>query len=228
MTTLTVHAHAEALAAELEHASAETILAAAAARCDRLAITVSLQDTVLVELAHRVAPHADLIFLDTGYHFPETLAVAAAVEARYPELTLRRITPELTPTQQDLRFGIALFSTDAPACCRMRKVEPLHRTLAEYDGWVTGLRRSDSTHRAHTPAVEIDRHGRWKFNPLITVSDADLDRFIADHDLITHPLLTQGYPSIGCAPCTRAVAPGEDKRSGRWAGTSKTECGLHP
>ena len=181
-----------------------------------LAVTLSMQDTVLAELASRHAPDADLIFLDTGYHFPETLEVAAAVGKRYRN---RLIT--VTPDAADAVPG------DPTACCAQRKVEPLARAKRPYEGWVTGLKRVDAPTRARTPVLEIDKTGRIKLNPLAAWTDGDVERYIADHGLIVHPLTRAGFPSIGCAPCTGRVAPGADPRSGRWAGAEKTECGLH-
>lgn len=181
-----------------------------------LAVTLSMQDTVLAELASRHAPDADLIFLDTGYHFPETLEVAAAVGKRYRN---RLIT--VTPAASDA------VPEDPTACCAQRKVEPLARAKRPYEGWVTGLKRVDAPTRARTPVLEIDKTGRIKLNPLAAWTDADVERYIADHGLIVHPLTRAGFPSIGCAPCTGRVAPGADPRSGRWAGAEKTECGLH-
>ena len=180
---------------------------------------MSMQDTVLAELAARHAPDADLIFLDTGYHFPETIEVADAVDKRYPNRLLR-IQPVAGAVPE-------LYKTDMTACCAQRKVEPLARMKLPYEGWVTGLKRVDAPTRKNTPVLEIDKTGRIKLNPLAAWTDDDVDRFIEDNDLIIHPLTKAGFPSIGCAPCTNRVAPGADPRSGRWAGAEKTECGLH-
>ncbi|AYJ33571.1 phosphoadenylyl-sulfate reductase [Corynebacterium xerosis] len=184
-----------------------------------LAVTMSMQDTVLAELAARHAPDADLIFLDTGYHFPETIEVADAVDKRYPNRLLR-IQPVAGAVPE-------LYKTDMTACCAQRKVEPLARMKLPYEGWVTGLKRVDAPTRKNTPVLEIDKTGRIKLNPLAAWTDDDVERFIEDNDLIIHPLTKAGFPSIGCAPCTNRVAPGADPRSGRWAGAEKTECGLH-
>ena len=184
-----------------------------------LAVTMPMQDTVLAELAARHAPDADLIFLDTGYHFPETIEVADAVDKRYPNRLLR-IQPVAGAVPE-------LYKTDMTACCAQRKVEPLARMKLPYEGWVTGLKRVDAPTRKNTPVLEIDKTGRIKLNPLAAWTDDDVDRFIEDNDLIIHPLTKAGFPSIGCAPCTNRVAPGADPRSGRWAGAEKTECGLH-
>ncbi len=191
-----------------------------------LAVTLSMQDTVLAELAARHAPDADLVFLDTGYHFDETLEVADRVAERYPNRLLS-VVPERTRAQQDAEEGRDLYKTDPTRCCELRKVRPLAAMKLPYEGWVTGLKRVDAPTRRNTPVLELDRTGRIKLNPLAAWTDGDVERFIADNDLIVHPLTRAGYPSIGCATCTARVAAGDDPRSGRWSGTEKTECGLH-
>lgn len=214
-------------AAALHDAPAHTILAWAREHAPgAIAVTLSMENTVLAELAAWHLPEADLLFLDTGYHFPETLDVAAAVDARYPQ-TLVTARPTLTRKEQDATYGANLYRNNPTACCRMRKVEPLAVHLTPYAGWVTGLRRADGPTRANAPALSLDATGRLKISPLVTWSLEDTERFIDEHDLIIHPLTRQGYPSIGCATCTLPVADGEDPRAGRWAGNAKTECGLH-
>lgn len=192
----------------------------------KLAVTLSMENTVLAELASKYLPDSDFLFLDTGYHFPETIDVADQVDQRYPQ-PLIRAKPLLGVPQQDDRYGMSLYSKDPAACCRMRKVEPLATYMQPYSGWITGLRRADSPVRANTPALDIDQNGRLKISPLVTWSLEETQEYITDHDLIIHPLTLAGYPSIGCAPCTAPVAEGEDPRSGRWAQFTKTECGLH-
>lgn len=218
---------AEALR-ELTGASAEQIVDWAVSRfADRLCAAVSMQDGVLVDLLARRAPGVTVFFLDTGYHFPETLATRDAVATRYPVrvVTLR---PTLSVAEQDARYGPRLYARDPDACCRMRKVEPLVAALSDFDAWVTGVRRADSPARAGTRCVERDtRSGLVKVNPLAEFTDDDLASYVADHDPVRNPLLAAGYPSIGCAPCTRGVGPTGDRRSGRWPGWDKTECGLH-
>lgn len=208
--------------------SAESIMAWAAEHAPgRLAVTMSMENTVLAELAHRAQLDADLLFIDTGWHFPETLAVANEVEERYADLPLVRVKPLLSPEEQDEIYGPRLYARDTSAYNRMRKVEPLNMAMDPYVGWVTGLRRADSEHRATAPALSLDQHGRLKISPMITWDLADTDRYIADNDLIIHPLTLKGYRSIGCAPLTFPVGKGEDARSGRIFGDGKTECGLH-
>lgn len=219
-------------AGKLENETAEGILSWANEHLDgAIAVTLSMQDTVLAELAERTLTggttnRAELVFLDTGYHFAETLDTARAVEDRY-SLQLRTITPTLTRAQQDDEYGPNLYRRNPTACCRMRKVEPLARMLNPFEAWVSGVRRVDSPLRANTPVIEVDRTGRLKLNPIAAWTDEDVANFIEDNHLIINPLTQQGYPSIGCETCTLPVAEGEDPRSGRWAGTNKTECGLH-
>lgn len=192
----------------------------------QVAVTLSMENTVLAELAARHLPDADLLFLDTGYHFPETLDVAGEVDARYPQRLVTAL-PLLSRPEQDETYGRDLYRSNPTACCRMRKVEPLAVNLSPYAGWVTGLRRADGPTRAQAPALSLDATGRLKISPIITWSLEETEAYISDHDLIRHPLSTQGYPSIGCATCTLPVAEGDDPRAGRWAGNAKTECGLH-
>ncbi len=192
-----------------------------------LAVSASMQDTVLAHLAATVSPGIDVIFLDTGYHFVETLGTADAVEAVY-DVTLRRILPELTVAEQDAQYGPRLHDRDPDRCCAMRKVAPLNKALQGYEAWATGVRRAESVSRADTPVIAFDaRKGKVKFAPLANWSDDEVDAYAAANGVLMNPLLQLGYPSIGCEPCTAAVAPGEDARAGRWSGSTKTECGLH-
>jgi len=192
-----------------------------------LAVTASMQDTVLVHLASKVRPGIEVLFLDTGYHFAETLGTADAVEAVY-DVTLRRLTPEQTVAEQDATHGRELFAHDPDRCCALRKVAPLTRALAGYDAWAPGLRRLESPSRADTPVVAFDpARGKVKIAPLAAWTDDEVDAYIAANGVLLNPLLADGYPSIGCAPCTRRGDPGQDPRAGRWAGLAKTECGIH-
>ncbi|MDY5785647.1 MULTISPECIES: phosphoadenylyl-sulfate reductase [unclassified Corynebacterium] len=219
-----VEEHADAL----YNASADEILAWAHQHAPGpLTVTLSMENTVLAELAKDHLPGADFLFLDTEYHFQETLEVADAVERRYPGHRLVRATAQLTRAEQDEVYGPNLYLANPSACCRMRKVEPLAVSLSPYVGWVTGLRRADGPTRANAPALSLDATGRLKISPLVTWSLEETDDYIERNDLIVHPLTTQGYPSIGCATCTLPVAEGEDPRAGRWAFSAKTECGLH-
>lgn len=194
---------------------------------DRFVVTSSMGDGVLASLAASVVPGIEVVFLDTGYHFAETLGTRDAVAQVY-DVTVRTVLPLLTVAQQDAAHGVDLWSRDPDACCAMRKVEPLTRALAEVDAYATGIRRDESPTRAGTGVVEWDaRRGKVKVNPIARWTQDDVDAYVRDHEVLVNPLAYDGYLSIGCAPCTRRVAEGEDARAGRWAGSDKTECGLH-
>ncbi|MFC6707707.1 phosphoadenylyl-sulfate reductase [Flexivirga alba] len=214
-------------AATLADSSATDVLRWAVDSGLRLAVAGSMQDTVLVHLASAVLPGVDVLFLDTGYHFAETLQTRARVAASY-RVHLRTITPRQTVAEQDADHGVALHERDPDLCCALRKTQPLDEVLDEYDAWATGLRRVESESRRDTAVVSFDeRRDKIKLAPLAAWTDEDVAAYIEKHDLISNPLLAQGYPSIGCGPCTRRVAAGADARAGRWAGTDKTECGIH-
>jgi phosphoadenosine phosphosulfate reductase len=184
-------------------------------------------DAVLAHLASTVAPGIDVVFLDTGYHFPETLGTRDAVEATLP-VNLLTITPRQTVAEQDAAHGKDLFARDPDLCCALRKVKPLEEALQGYDAWATGLRRAETHNRVIAPVIGWDAKKRKvKVSPLARWSDEEVDRYIAENEVLVNPLQYDGYPSIGCAPCTRRVALGDDPRSGRWAGLAKTECGIH-
>jgi len=214
--------------AELELAPAEHIVEWAAATFgERFCVTSSMGDAVLAHLASKVAPGVDVVFLDTGYHFVETIGTRDAVQATLP-VNLLTITPVQTIEEQDATYGKDLYKTDPDLCCKLRKVEPLATSLDGYDAWATGLRRAETKHRVIAPVIGWDaKKQKVKVSPLARWSDEQVERYIADNGVLVNPLVYDGYPSIGCWPCTRRVAPGEDARSGRWAGTSKTECGIH-
>jgi phosphoadenosine phosphosulfate reductase len=214
--------------AELELAPAEHIIEWAVATFgERFAITSSMGDAVLAHLAAQVAPGIDVVFLDTGYHFAETIGTRDAVEATLP-VNLITIQPRQTVAEQDAEHGPELFRRDPDLCCRLRKVQPLAESLERYDAWATGLRRAETHHRVIAPVVGWDaKKGKVKVSPLARWSDEQVERYVAENGVLVNPLVHDGYPSIGCWPCTQRVAPGEDPRSGRWAGTSKTECGIH-
>jgi phosphoadenosine phosphosulfate reductase len=214
--------------AELELAPAEVIIEWAVATFgDRFAITSSMADAVLADLASRVAPGIDVVFLDTGYHFAETIGTRDAVAATLP-VNLVNVTPEQTVAEQDATYGKDLFNRDPDLCCALRKVRPLEEALAGYDAWATGLRRDETHNRVIAPVIGWDESKRKvKVSPLARWTSRDVEDYIAEHNVLVNPLQYDGYPSIGCWPCTRRVAPGEDPRSGRWAGTGKTECGIH-
>jgi phosphoadenosine phosphosulfate reductase len=194
---------------------------------DRLITAANMQDAVLIDLVAGHRADADVLFLDTGYHFAETLGVRDAVATAYPQVRIVSAEAEQSVADQEAEFGL-LHQSNPSRCCFLRKVVPLRRTLAGYDAWITGVRRADAPTRADTPIVTFDENnGLVKINPIAAWSDEEFRDYIDTRGILENPLVAQGYPSIGCAPCTARVAPGQDPRSGRWAGTSKTECGLH-
>jgi phosphoadenosine phosphosulfate reductase len=225
--------HREALARRaawrLEDASPQTIITWAARTFGaRFAITSSLADAVLIDLVARNAPGTDVVFLDTGYHFAETLTMRDSVSATYRgRINLISVEPEQTVAEQDTEHGQDLFASNPDRCCFLRKVMPLDRALAGYDAWGSGLRRDDSFTRSRTPVVDWDRrNGMVKVNPLARWTQADVESYIERHGILTNPLLDDGFTSVGCFPCTRR-ATGDDARAGRWAGREKSECGIH-
>ncbi|MFF2276945.1 phosphoadenylyl-sulfate reductase [Agromyces sp. NPDC058126] len=194
---------------------------------DAAAVACSMADAVLPHVVAQSLPGVDVLFLDTGYHFAKTVEtrdrVAASLDVRIVD-----VLPELTVAEQDAKYGKDLFARDAGSCCAMRKVEPLQRSLSGYELWFTGVRRDEAPTRTTTPLVAWDeRNGLVKVNPLAAWSFDDLIDYAGAFGVTVNPLLTEGYPSIGCEPCTKPVAAGEDPRSGRWSGLDKTECGLH-
>lgn len=214
--------------ARLEHASAEHIADWAVATFGKdLAVAASMQDTILPHLFGTRLNGIDVVFLETGYHFPETIATRDEAARRLP-ITIVNATPAQTVAEQDAEHGARLHDRDPNLCCALRKVEPLRLALQGYSAWVTGARRADAVTRSELPVVSWDaKHGLVKINPLALWDDDKVEQYQVQYDLPRNPLVAQGYPSIGCAPCTRKVAPGEDPRSGRWAGQDKTECGIH-
>jgi phosphoadenosine phosphosulfate reductase len=214
--------------AELELAPAEDIIEWAVATFGaRFCITSSMGDAVLSDLASKVAPGIDVVFLDTGYHFVETIGTRDAVAATLP-VNLLTITPAQSVAEQDAEYGPDLYKRDPDLCCALRKVAPLKESLAEYDAWATGLRRAETHNRVIAPVVGWDdKKQKVKVSPLARWTDDQVEKYIAENGVLVNPLQYDGYPSIGCWPCTQRVAPGEDPRSGRWAGTNKTECGIN-
>ncbi|WP_329193249.1 phosphoadenylyl-sulfate reductase [Streptomyces sp. NBC_01435] len=213
---------------ELEDASAPEILTWAADTFGgRFCVTSSMEDAVVAHLASRVFPGVDVVFLDTGYHFPETIGTRDAVEA-VMDVDVITLTPRQTVAEQDAEYGPKLHDRDPDLCCKLRKVQPLQEGLTGYTAWATGLRRDESPTRANTPVVGWDaKRQKVKVSPIARWTQDDVDTYVAEHGVLTNPLLMDGYASVGCAPCTRRVLEGEDVRAGRWAGRGKTECGLH-
>lgn len=212
----------------LADASAEKIVEWAVEQFGpRLAVACSMAEAVLPHMVSKVMPGVEVLFIDTGYHFDETIATRDEVARRLP-LTVVDVTPRRTVPEQDAEFGDRMHSWDPVQCCEMRKVAPLRHALTRYEAWATGLRREDSPLRKDTATVHWDaKNALVKVNPLAAWTQDDLEAYVWDNDVPLNPLLSQGYPSIGCAPCTRRVGTGEDARAGRWAGFDKNECGIH-
>jgi phosphoadenosine phosphosulfate reductase len=207
------------LSAHFEHEPADIIIRWAVDTFHpHLSLTASMTDAVLIDLAVRVEPSIEVVFIDTGYHFPETLETVEHVRRRYG-LNLKMMT--VPPHDEEL------WKVDPENCCSALKVGQLDRALAGKEAWMSGLRRAESPIRANAPIVARDLRGLVKVNPIAAWSDLDVQGYIADHDVPVNPLVHQGYLSIGCRPCTRPVQDGEDPRAGRWADSDKSECGLH-
>jgi phosphoadenosine phosphosulfate reductase len=184
-------------------------------------------DEVLVHLASEVAPGIRVLFLDTGYHFAETIGTRDAFEAIRP-IKMLTITPVQTVAEQDAQYGPRLYERSPDLCCALRKVEPLERGLSGNAAWITGMRREDAPTRTDIPVIGWDaRRSMVKINPLAGWTDADVADYAAANSVLLNPLRQVGYASIGCEPCTRPTSTDDDPRAGRWAGTAKTECGLH-
>jgi phosphoadenosine phosphosulfate reductase len=181
-----------------------------------LTLASSMQDAVLIDIAVALEPAIDVFFIDTGLHFPQTWDTLRAVEQRYG-IEVRVVSK----AEQDWK------ALDPVHCCEQAKVAALEEALSGKTAWLTSLKRVDADTRVTVPVVGRDKRGLVKLNPLAAWTDEDVYGYAADHDVPVHPLVAEGYPSIGCAPCTQPVAPGAHPRSGRWAGLDKTECGLH-
>jgi phosphoadenosine phosphosulfate reductase len=194
---------------------------------DRYVVASNMQDAVLIDMTAKLRPGVDVLFLDTGYHFVETIGTRDAVSRVY-DINVLNVMPEQSVEQQDALLGKDLFSRDPNECCRLRKVVPLGKTLRGYSAWVTGIRRVEAPTRANAPLVSWDKaFGLVKINPLAAWTDQDMQDYIDANGVLVNPLVYEGYPSIGCAPCTAKPIDGEDPRSGRWQGKGKIECGLH-
>ena len=188
---------------------------------DGIAVTASFEDAVLVHVAATAVPGIEIVLLDTQYLFAETKWLVDEMVNRF-DINLKVVHPLPAVTPDNL------WQTDVEACCNVRKVEPLNRSLHGKQAWVTGVRRVDGPTRANAPVASFDiNRNLVKLNPLAAYTDDDMALYAQLHELPANPLTERGYPSIGCWPCTRPVAPGEDKRGGRWSGNAKTECGLH-
>ncbi|MEV4894870.1 phosphoadenylyl-sulfate reductase [Nonomuraea sp. NPDC055795] len=226
--TLDLQNIVESAAIFLEGAPAREIIRWAAATFgDRLTLTSSMSDALLIDLVSRVKPGIDVLFIDTGYHFAETIGTRDAVQQVY-DVNVINVQPSRTVKEQERDLGPRLFGRNPDLCCYLRKVEPLNRALEPYLAWISGIRRDEASTRAGTRVVEWDsRRQMVKVNPIAAWTQEDVDNYMADNGVLVNPLHYDNYPSIGCAPCTRQVADGEDPRSGRWSGLGKTECGIH-
>jgi phosphoadenosine phosphosulfate reductase len=229
--TLTVTESLEGLALDaarnLEDSTAEEIVRWAADTFgERFVVTASMSDGVLSHVAGRAVPGITVLFLDTGYHFAETIGTRDAIAATYP-VNVETVTHPLRVPEHEAEYG-RLYEIDPDLCCAIRKIWPLDRALRPYDAWASGVRRAELASRANTPVVGWDaKRRKVKVSPLATWTDEQIAAYVAEHDILVNPLRQIGYTSIGCAPCTRPVAIGEDSRAGRWAGQAKVECGIH-
>ncbi|MGI0070848.1 MAG: phosphoadenylyl-sulfate reductase [Thermoplasmata archaeon] len=185
---------------------------------------------VVLDIARKIRPDVPVLFLETGYHFAETLQFRDELRRDW-NANIVDLRPEMSVPEQDAAFGFELFARDPDRCCAMRKVAPLHRALRGQKAWMTGLRRSQHAGRGATPVVEwqelTDGGGLYKVNPIVGWSLERVESYLQEHRVPPHPLWSKGYPSVGCAPCTSPVAAGEDERAGRWRHQGKVECGIH-
>ena len=185
------------------------------------------EDMVIIDMLTQLTPHPGVFYLDTNLLFAETYNLIEEVQQRYGFAPIR-VLPELTVQEQELQYGPALWARDPDQCCYLRKVAPLKRFLADKSAWITGIRRDQTPARRNAPLVGWDEsQGLPKINPLAAWTQKDVFRYLVHNQVPYNPLHDQGYPSIGCVPCTKPINAGEDARSGRWAGQEKTECGLH-
>jgi phosphoadenosine phosphosulfate reductase len=214
---------------ELEHATPEEILKYAVETFPNITFACSFgaEDVVLVDMLQKVSPKTDIFYLDTDFHFKETYETRDRLEQHYG-MKFVQVKPLITPEEQAEKHGEELWKSDPNGCCNIRKVEPLTRILGQYEAWITGIRRDQAPTRANAKKIEYDtKFGLVKFNPIASWTSEDVWAYIKNNNVIYNPLHDNHFPSIGCEHCTRQVMPGEDPRAGRWAGSDKTECGLH-
>jgi phosphoadenosine phosphosulfate reductase len=214
---------------ELESAPPDVILRwATSAFAPDVILTCSFQHegVVIAHMLREVAPWVPVVFLDTGFHFPETLAYKDEIVRRFG-LRVKEVRPEMPREEFAKKHGLDLYSRNPDLCCAINKVAPLKKALEGVRCWINGRRRDQSSVRRVIPIVERFEGGVHKVNPLANWASADTHRYLQRHDIPEHPLFEKGYASIGCAPCTRPILAGEDERAGRWSGTGKTECGIH-
>jgi phosphoadenosine phosphosulfate reductase len=184
------------------------------------------QSVALLHMIGQVCPEMPVIFLDTGFHFPETLAYRDDLQKRF-NLNITIMRAQIDKSELFRQYGEGLYRRDPDLCCYINKVEPMQRALKDKQGWISGVRRDQTANRKTLQILEPQPSGLLKIHPMLNWDRRQLWTYINRHDLPAHPLLSKGYMSVGCAPCTRPVGDGEDERAGRWAGTGKTECGLH-
>ncbi|MCL6549102.1 MAG: phosphoadenylyl-sulfate reductase [Alicyclobacillus sp.] len=228
--TALAEADIQKLAERLEGAHPQEILKTALEAVPNITFACSFgaEDMVLLDMLMDIDREAHVFYLDTDLLFPETYQLRDQAVERYGIPNLRRVTTSLTVEQQAEQYGPELWARDPDLCCNLRKVRPLEQILQEYDGWITGIRREQAPTRANAKVFEWDRRfGLVKVNPLAAWTNEQVWDYLRDRGVPYNPLHDRGYPSIGCIHCTRPVKPGEDPRSGRWAGFAKTECGLH-
>jgi phosphoadenosine phosphosulfate reductase len=212
-----------------EHATPEEILTWTTSRfAPDAVLTMSFQHegVVIAHMLRGIAPETPILFIDTGYHFPETIAYRDELVSRFG-FPIRNLTSVMPRAEFVAKHGDDLYNRDPDLCCKINKVEPMQLALRGVRAWINGRRRDQALTRTRMPIAERLQGGIVKVNPLANWTSRDTYRYLTEHDIPTHPLFDQGYTSIGCAPCTRPVLPGEDERAGRWAGKNKTECGLH-
>ncbi len=218
------------LNARYRHHGATAVLERALAdpQVGRVALVSSFgaESVVLLHMISVMDRSTPVLFIDTEMLFPETLAYQAQLADRYGLTDVRRLTPAAADRKRLDPYG-ALHLRDPDACCAFRKTEPLQRALSGFDAWITGRKRFQGGQRAALQFFEPEDDIRIKVNPLAHWARADLQEYMVNNRLPRHPLVAQGYPSIGCKPCTSRVAEGEDERAGRWRGTGKAECGIH-
>ena len=219
--------------ADIDVDDPRTILKWSAATIDRLAVATSFQSSglVILHMMREIRGDTPVLFLNTGFHFPETLEFRSRITEMW-DLKLVELRGEHGSAEKQAEiYGPELYKTDPTKCCAINKVEPLQRALEEYDGWISGLRRDQSPLRADTPVVEAQLlpsgNEVMKIHPLAHWTKQQVADYVTEHEIPTHPLFEKGFASIGCWPCTRAIKAGEDERAGRWEGLSKTECGIH-
>ena len=217
------------LSLEFEHHPPQEIIAwAVETFCPKIAASSSFQtqSVPLLHMISKIQPKMRIFFVDTRYHFWDTLMFREQLE-RELGLNVADLYPDKSWKQFLRRFGRKLVTEDPDLCCYIRKVQPMQQALAGIDAWISGIRRDQTPQRAKAQILELQPDGLLKINPLLNWSKADIEHYRAQHNLPEHPMTALGYPSIGCMHCTAKVQPGEDERSGRWVGKGKTECGLH-